>query len=84
MEIRMGSQQGTRVRGMDCVLVEIQRRLKADPPKWLQVLKTNPGHLANLEQEIHRDFSRMADEVVAGLLAEATAPAAFAAAAKKK
>ena len=84
MEIRMDSHQGTKVSSMDLVLAEIQRRLKAEPQKWLKVLKNNPGDFANLEQEVHRDFARMADEVVAGLLAEATAPASFADAAKKK
>ena len=84
MEIRMGSQQGTKVGNVNSVLAEIQRRLKAEPQKWLKALKANPGDFVNLEQEVHRDFARMADEVVAGLLAEATAPAAFADAAQKK
>jgi len=37
-----------------------------------------------LEKEIHGAFAQMADQVVAGLLAEATAEADFAEAAKKK
>ena len=65
-------------------MVEIQRRLKADPPQWLKVLQKNPRDFANLEQEIHREFARMADQMTAGLLAEATTAAAFTADAKKK
>jgi hypothetical protein len=84
MEIRMDSQQGTKVTGIDEVVARIQQRLQADPHEWLKVLQKNPSDLVNLEQAIHRDFSRMADEVLAGLLAEATAPAAFTDAAKKK
>lgn len=84
MEIRMASQKGTVVNGIDPVLSEIQQRLKARPAEWLKALQRNPGGLGDLEQEIHRTFSEMADRVVAGLLAQATAGAEFADAAKKK
>lgn len=84
MEIRMESRTGTVVGGIDPVLAEIQQRLQADPRVWLQALEQNPGGLANLEQEIHRAFSQMADRVVAGLLVQATADSAFADTAKKK
>ena len=84
MEVRLQSQQGTKVSGIDPVLVEIQQRLEAHPKEWLKALAQNPGNLANLEQEIHRTFAQMADRVVAGLLAQTTADAAFADAAQKK
>jgi hypothetical protein len=84
MEVRMESKNGTVVSGIDPVLAEIQQRLKAHPKEWLKALEQNPGGLANLEQEIHRTFAQMADRVVAGLLAQATADSAFADTAKKK
>lgn len=84
MEVRMESTSGKVVSGIDPVLVEIQQRLQADPKAWLKSLERNPGGLANLEQEIHRAFSQMADRVVAGLLAQATADSTFAEAAQKK
>ena len=84
MEIRMEGKKGTPVSGIDPVLTEIQHGLQARPKEWLKALQQNPGGLANLEQEIHRAFAQMADRVVAGLLAEATAAADFAEAAKKK
>jgi len=84
MEVRMESTSGKVVSGIDPVLVEIQQRLQADPKAWLKSLEQNPGGLANLEQEIHRAFSQMADRVVAGLLAQATADSTFAEAAQKK
>ena len=84
MEIRMDSQQGPKVSGIDAVLAEIRQRLKADPKKWLEVLQKDPGNLANLEQEIHGTFAHLADRVVAGLLAQATGVSGFAEAAKKK
>jgi hypothetical protein len=84
VEIRMESQKGPLLSGIDPVLAEIQQRLQARPKEWLKTLEQNPGNLANLEQEIHRTFAQMADRVVAGLLAQATADSAFADAAKKK
>jgi hypothetical protein len=84
MEVRMESKKGTVVSGIDPVLAEIQKRLQAHPKEWLKALQQNPNGLANLEQEVHRTFAQMADHVVAGLLAQATADAAFAEAAKKK
>jgi hypothetical protein len=84
MEVRMDSKKGPVVQGIDPVLTEIEKRLKAHPKQWLKTLAQNPSGLANLEQEIHRAFSQMADQVVAGLLAQATADSAFADAAKKK
>ena len=84
MEVRMESKNGSVISGIDPVLAEIQQRLQADPKAWLQALEQNPGGLSNLEQEIHRAFAQMADQVVAGLLAESTAGSDFAEAAKKK
>jgi hypothetical protein len=84
MEVRMESKNGKVVSGIDPVLVEIQQCLQADPKEWLKALEQNPGGLANLEQEIHRAFAQMADRMVAGLLAQATADSSFADAAQKK
>lgn len=84
MEVRLESKSGALVRGIDPVLAEIQQRLKADPKEWLKALEQNPSGFANLEQEIHRTFAHMADRVVAGLLAQATADSTFAGAAEKK
>jgi hypothetical protein len=84
MKIRTGSKQGPVVSGIDPVLAVIQQRLQAQPKVWLQALAQNPANLADLEQQIHRTFAQMADQVVAGLLAQTTADPAFADAAKKK
>jgi len=84
MEIRIEGKKGAPLTGIDPVLREIQQRLTAHPKEWLKALQQNPGDLAHLEQEIHRAFTQMADRVVAGLLAEATAPSDFADTAKKK
>ena len=84
MKVRMESEKGIAVTGIDAVLVEIGQRLQADPKGWLKTLQQNPGKFADVEKDIHRAFAQMADRIVAGLLAQATADAAFAEAAKKK
>ena len=47
-------------------------------------LRQSPGKFAELEVTIHHAFQQMADQVVAGLLAEVTKPADWAQDAKKK
>ena len=66
------------------MLTAIQGRLDIEPQAWLKQLQADPGSFADLEKNVHRAFQQMADQVVAGLLAQATGPAAFAEAAKKK
>ena len=84
MEVRMENKKAAVLTGVEPVLAAIQLRLQTRPKDWLQKLHQNPGTLGDLEKEIHRAFAQMADQVVAGLLAETTAHSDFAAAAKKK
>jgi hypothetical protein len=84
MEVRMESKKGSVVPGIDPVLTQIQERLRSHPKEWLMALQQDPGKFADVEKEIHNAFAQMADQVVAGLLAEATADSAFAQAAQKK
>jgi hypothetical protein len=84
MEVRMEDKNAAALSGIDPILTAIQQRLQTRPKDWLQKLQQNPSTFADLEQEIHRAFAQMADQVVAGLLAESTAGSDFADAAKKK
>lgn len=84
MEIRMESKNAAVLSGIEPVLATIRQRLQTRPNDWLEVLQQNPGKFGDLEKEVHRAFAEMADQVVAGLLAAATADADFAEAAKKK
>jgi hypothetical protein len=84
MVIRMESKTGDVLKGIDQVRAEIQRRLQQHPEQWLQTLQKNPGSFADLEQTVHHVFQQMADQMVAGLLAQATQAAEFAQTAKKK
>ena len=84
MEVRMESKKGIVLTGIDPVLALIQQRLQARPKEWLVALQQDPGKFADVEKEIHGAFAQMADQVVAGLLAEATADPDVAQAAQKK
>ena len=84
MEIRVESKSANPVRGIEPVLSEIEQRLHSEPEAWLKQLQSRPGSFLELEKAVHRAFQQMADRVVAGLLAQATAPPEFADAAKKK
>ena len=84
MEVRMDSKEAPVLTGIEPVLTEIQQRLDSYPQEWLKALQHNPGSLADVEKEVHRAFAQMADCVVAGLLAQATAAPEFAETAKKK
>ena len=84
MEVRMQSREGTALQGIDPVLAEIQQRLQSHPQEWLSSLQKNPAGFADLEKTVHHAFQQMADQLVAGLLAQATQGDDFADNAKKK
>ena len=84
MEVRMDNKKGAALNGIDPVLTEIQKRLQSHPQKWLQTLQENPSSFSDLEKTVHHAFQQMADQLVAGLLAQATQADDFAQTAKKK
>jgi hypothetical protein len=72
------------LKGIDPVLSDIHKRLQSHPQEWLRALTDNPGSFVDLEKTVHLTFKHMADQLVAGLLAQATAGDDFAETAKKK
>jgi hypothetical protein len=84
MEVRLESKKGAALSGIDPVLAEIQKRLQSHPREWLAALKQDPGSFVDLEKAVHATFQQMADQMVAGLLAQATQTVDFVQAAKKK
>jgi len=70
--------------GIDPVLAEINQRLQSHPQEWLRSLQKNPAGFGDLEKKVHHAFQQMADQLVAGLLAQATKSDEFADDAKKK
>lgn len=70
--------------GLAPVLTDIQKRLDNHPQEWLHALQEDPGSFADLEKAVHHTFQQMADQLVAGLLAQATQGEAVTQAVKKK
>lgn len=83
MEIRM-TKAGQPVANVAEVVAAMQQQLPARQAEWLRQLSQNPQSFADLERTVHRAFQQMADQVVAGLLAEVTQPPLWAQDAKKK
>lgn len=84
MEVRVESKKAAPLPGIEPVLTAIEQRLQREPQAWLKELQAHPGSFVDLEKNVHRVFQQLADQMVAGLLAQATAAAEFADAAKKK
>lgn len=82
MEIRM-AKAGSPLTGVAEVVAQMQRRLPLQQSQWLQQLQDHPETFADLERNVHGVFQQLADQMVAGLLAEATKPAAWAHESKK-
>jgi hypothetical protein len=84
MEVRMQGKCGPVVKNVDEVLRRIQQELLDQQKEWVTRLRDHPARFADLEADIHRTFQNLADQVVAGVLAQATAADDFAQDAKKK
>jgi predicted chitinase len=84
MEVRVEGRTGPVVKNVDEVLRQVQEQLQAQRGQWLAQLRAEPGKFADLEARIHLTFQGLADQVVAGVLAQVTAADDFAQDAKKK
>jgi hypothetical protein len=84
MEVRVQGKCGPVVKNVDEVLRHVQHQLQAQQGQWVAQLRDQPAQFAHLEAAIHRTFQELADQVVAGVLAQATAADDFAQDAKKK
>jgi len=84
MEVRVQGKGGPLVRNVGEVLRQVQQRLLDQQGQWVAQLRDQPAKFADLEAHIHQTFQDLADQVVAGLLAQVTAADAFAQDAKKK
>lgn len=84
MEVRVEGRTGPVVKSVDEVLQQVQEQLQAQRQQWLAQLRAEPGKFADLEARIHQTFQGLADQVVAGVLAQVSAAGDFAEDAKKK
>jgi predicted ArsR family transcriptional regulator len=84
MEVRVQGRAGPVVKNVDEVLRQVQQQLQDQQRQWVAQLRDHPGKFADLEARIHQTFQGLADQVVAGVLAQVTAADDFAQDAKKK
>ena len=84
MEVRLEGASGPMVTNVDEVLRQLQQQLQDQQKQWVAELRDHPAKFADLEAHIHQTFQGLADQVVAGVLAQDTAAADFAQDAKKK
>ena len=84
MEVRVEGKSGPVVKNVDEVLLRVQQQLQEQQQQWLAQLRDEPAKFADLETRIHQTFQSLADQVVAGVLAQVTAADDFAPDAKKK
>jgi hypothetical protein len=84
MEVRVDGKCGRIVKNVDEVLRQVQQQLQDQRDQWVAQLRDHPAKFADLEAHIHQTFQGLADQVVAGVLAQVTAADAFAQDAKIK
>ncbi len=84
MEVRLQGKGGPVVNNVTDMLRHVQQQLQDLQGQWVAQLRDQPATFADLEADIHRTFQDLADHVVAGVLAQATAAADFAQDAQKK
>jgi hypothetical protein len=84
MEVRSNSKGGPQVACPTALVNELAAQVRAAQAQWLRQLRAQPERFADLEVSIHQTFQSWADQLVAGLLAQATQDAPALEAAKKK
>jgi hypothetical protein len=74
MEIHSQSKNGPLVPPLAEIPAKLSQQLEAVKQQWLDQLNRDPASFARLEVEIHDHFRRLADQMTACLLAEASIP----------
>src|SRR3954469_22879085 len=74
MEIRNRSKTGPLVAPLAEIPAQLSQQVDAVKHQWLDQLNRDPASFARLELEIHDHFRRLADQMTASLLAEASIP----------
>ncbi len=71
MDVRIGSKDGPPASLVN-LADQVNSEVRAKEPQWLETLVADPGQLAEVEQEIHLTFGKLADHAVAAVLAKAS------------
>lgn len=69
MEVRLRGKDG-KVASLPAQVAAVTERLKAEQQVWRERLRHEPSRFGEVEVAVHHAFQEMADQVVAGLLAD--------------
>src|SRR5215210_6164503 len=72
MEIRSQSKTGPRVPSPPDLTASLRAQLDSLSQQWVNRLAQDPARFADVEVEIHDQFRRLADQMTASVLAQAT------------
>ncbi len=72
MQVRLQSKTGPLILSGDDLLRSLREQTEALQSQWRDRLAHDPAGFAQLEVEIHDHFRRLADQMTASLLAQAT------------
>jgi len=82
MEVRVQSKDG-KVTSLPAQVLAVTERLQEEQQIWRERLRREPSRLGEVEVAVHHVFQEMADQVVAGLLADVGQQTALEDASKK-
>ena len=71
MDVRIGSKDGPQP-SLTTVAQQISDEVRGKQDGWLDTLVTDPQRFGQVEQEIHKTFSDLADQVTAAVLTQAS------------
>lgn len=83
MEVRTQGKAGPTVASVDGCVEEIHKQLNAAQQKWVKTLADRPQEFVDVEKDIHATLQRLADQLTASVLAQATTESASLEAQKK-
>jgi hypothetical protein len=84
MDVHSGSKDGPRPGSLTEINASISKYLRQQQAAWAKELCQDPSRFGELEVAVHRTFQNLADQVMAGLLAEVGQHRQLADDAKKK
>lgn len=70
MDVRLDTACGTPVAPVPEILAGIAQKLQQEQHAWRQRLQADPRKFADVEVAVHHTFQQLADQLVAGLLAD--------------
>jgi hypothetical protein len=70
MEVRTQGQDGPAVQAWPEMAATLHQQLQQQRAAWRQRLADDPTRFGEVEGHVHHTFQQLADQVVAGLLAE--------------